>query len=141
MLARYSLALSMDHIEERVGLLLLGLATGDSLGSTSEFVRQEDIPALYDAVKSSGWPFRQIGGGSHGWAPGDPTDDTQMALCIVRPFMEIRSFEPGRIAKEFINWANSRPLDIGISTSETLRICQNGANYWDGGYAFWARKP
>ena len=64
MLARYSLALSMDDISERVRLLLLGLAAGDSLGSTSEFVRQEDIPALYDDVKASGWPFRQIGGGN-----------------------------------------------------------------------------
>lgn len=141
MLARYSLALSMDDISERVRLLLLGLAAGDSLGSTSEFVRQEEIPALYDSVKASGWPFRQIGGGTHGWTPGDPTDDTQMALCIVRSFMETRYFDPARIAREFINWANSRPLDIGISTTETLQICQNSANYWDGGYAFWARKP
>jgi ADP-ribosylglycohydrolase len=136
----YYLYLSMYH-DSRLRLLFLGLAAGDSLGSTSEFVRQEDMPELYNSVKASGWPFRQIGGGSHGWAPGDPTDDTQMALCILRLFMEGRSFDPSRIAKEFINWANSRPMDIGISTSETLRICQNSANYWDGGYAYWVKNP
>jgi ADP-ribosylglycohydrolase len=64
--------------------LLTGLAAGDSLGSTSEFVPQKDIPALYDRVKDSGWPFRQIGRGTYCWNAGDPTDDTELALCIIR---------------------------------------------------------
>jgi ADP-ribosyl-[dinitrogen reductase] hydrolase len=91
--------------------LLLGLAAGDALGSTSEFVPQSEISALYSHVKDEGWPFKQIGGGNSCLNPGDPTDDTEMALCILRSFLEDGSFYPKNIAKEFVAWMR-RPLKI-----------------------------
>lgn len=119
----------------------MGLAAGDALGSTSEFVPRSGIPALYSQVKDKGWPFKQIGGGSLGLNPGDPTDDTEMALCILRSFLGDGSFDPDSIAKEFISWMRRLPKDIGYTTRRTLQICESGDNYWDGGLQFWLQNP
>ena len=70
-------------VSDRIGrlrLLLFGLAAGDALGSTVEFESVEQIPGLYQQLKSRGWPFRQIGGGAFDWTPGEATDDTDMAI-------------------------------------------------------------
>jgi ADP-ribosylglycohydrolase len=133
--------LNMKHREAHTIRLLTGLAAGDSLGSTSEFTSQQNIPALYNRVKDRGWPFQQVGGGRSSWNSGDPTDDTDMALCIIRPFLRNKSFEPKQIAQEFVSWMKSGPKDIGMATSETLRICEKSSNYWDGGLSFWKQRP
>jgi len=132
----------MAHIDgNHLRHLLLGLATGDALGSTSEFVPRSGIPALYSHVKDKGWPFKQIGGGNFCFNPGDPTDDTEMALCILRSFLKKGSFDPNSIAREFIAWMRSGPNDIGTTTRRTLQICESGGNYWDGGLQFWLQNP
>ena len=131
----------MKTLDLRIKLLLSGIAAGDSLGSTSEFFSQDEIPELYNRLKGDGWPFKQVGAGSLGLSPGDPTDDAEMALCIVRPFMESRKFDPAMIAREFVSWMKSGPKDIGNATYETLRTCEKSKNYWDGGLLFWRRQP
>lgn len=119
--------------------LLMGLAAGGALGSTSEFVPRSGIPALYSHVKEQGWPFKQIRGGNSCLNPGDPTDDTEMALCILRSFLVEGSFDPKGIAKEFVSWMRSGPNDIGTTTRRTLQICENSNNYRDGACNFGSR--
>ncbi len=68
---------------DKIKLLMLGLAAGDSLGSTSEFCAQSSVPEVYNRYKAEGWPFKQVGQGSFAWKPGEPTDDSAMAMCIV----------------------------------------------------------
>jgi ADP-ribosylglycohydrolase len=53
---------------------LLGLATGDALGTTLEFTRKGAFEPIDD----------MIGGGPFGLPPGYWTDDTSMALCWPR---------------------------------------------------------
>jgi ADP-ribosylglycohydrolase len=53
---------------------LLGLATGDALGTALEFAPQGTFAAIDDMV--GGGPFRL--------KPGQWTDDTSMALCPAR---------------------------------------------------------
>ncbi|MCG3147959.1 MAG: hypothetical protein PCFJNLEI_01400 [Verrucomicrobiae bacterium] len=53
---------------------LLGLATGDALGTTLEFKRPGSFEPITDIV----------GGGPFGLQPGEWTDDTSMALCLAR---------------------------------------------------------
>lgn len=73
--------------------------------------------------------------------PGYPTDDTEMALCILRSFLKDGRFDPNSIAKEFVLWMRSGPNDIGTTTRRTLQICENSNNYWDGGLQFWLLNP
>ncbi len=99
-------------------LLLAGLAVGDSLGSTSEFIPQQQIPRLYEDWRRRGWPFAQVGGGSFGWDAGDPTDDTEMAWAMVESFIENQmTFDPADVAKRFVVWLASGPKDIGATTA------------------------
>ncbi|PZN07919.1 MAG: ADP-ribosyl-[dinitrogen reductase] hydrolase, partial [Bacillota bacterium] len=58
---------------------LLGLACGDALGATLEFMSREDVRRKYP-----GGLRDLVGGGPFGWAPGETTDDTAMALCVLR---------------------------------------------------------
>src|SRR5688500_5404319 len=111
---------------ERLKLLLLGLAAGDSLGSTSEFEQRENIPKLYANVKATGWPFSQVGGGAVGWKPGEATDDTDMAMCIVRSFVRKRGFDGRDVADEFVRWLNTSPPDVGNSTRKGLSAVRSG---------------
>jgi ADP-ribosyl-[dinitrogen reductase] hydrolase len=121
--------------------LLVGLAAGDSLGSTSEFVLQRDVPSLYQKESDKGWPFKQVGRGHADLSPGDPTDDTQMALCMVKSFLREGKFDPGNIAVEFVSWMKSRPLNIGTTTFRSLKAIEDGSLYWQGGLGFWRELP
>jgi len=57
---------------------LLGLATGDALGTTVEFSQRGTFEPLTDIV----------GGGPFSLKPGEWTDDTSMTLCLVRKALE-----------------------------------------------------
>jgi ADP-ribosylglycohydrolase len=53
--------MTKEH-QDALRLLLSGLATGDSTGSSSEFVSQSKVPALYAKLKDKGWPFNRPAG-------------------------------------------------------------------------------
>ncbi len=109
-----------DEQRKTLRLLLTGLASGDSLGSSAEFVPQSQIPALYAKLKAKGWPFRQVGGGAFNWKPGSPTDDTDQAMCLVRSYVELGRFDPADVAKRLVAWLDSGPPDVGGTTARTL---------------------
>ena len=129
--------LNNDNVE----LLLTGLAAGDSLGSTSEFVRQAEIPRLYARQAAAGWPFRQVGGGTFRWPAGAPTDDTDMAMCLVRSFREFGRFDGADIARRFVEWMETSPPDIGGTTRQTLSAIAAGRPWQEGGLGMFRRSP
>lgn len=116
---------------EHLNLLLAGLAAGDSLGSTSEFISQEAIPGVYAKYRDQGWPFRQVGGGSFDCRPGQPTDDTDMAMCLVRSWRELGRFDPQDVAMRFVRWSESDPPDIGLTTRWGLQRIAEGLPWHD----------
>ena len=61
----------MPSLDSQRGTLL-GLAVGDALGAAVEF----EMPGTFPEVTG----YR--GGGPHGLAPGEWTDDTSMALAL-----------------------------------------------------------
>jgi ADP-ribosylglycohydrolase len=122
-------------------LLLTGLACGDSLGSTSEFVPQSQIPALYAKLKPKGWPFEQVGGGAFNWKPGEPTDDTDQAMCLVRSYVELGGFDPADVAKRLVDWLDSGPPDVGGTTARTLGRIRKGAAWHEAGLLDHAAHP
>ena len=122
-------------------LLLAGLAAGDSLGSTSEFVPQSRIPQLYEEYHDRGWPFRQVGGGSCNWKPGQPTDDTEMAMCLVRSFRELGRFDGEDVARRFVRWMRGDPPDIGGTTRLTLSTIAGGTPWHEGALAEYQANP
>lgn len=99
--------------KKRAAGVLLGQACGDALGVPYEFDR---IPRLGTAVMT--------GGGLGGYAAGEWSDDTQMALCIAAVAAtgaDLRSPEAlDEVASRFEDWLASRPGDVGIQTSKVL---------------------
>lgn len=122
-------------------LLLAGLVAGEGLGSTSEFVHQSQIPALYAKLKHKGWPFKQVGGGAFNWKPGEATDDGQQALCLVHSFVERGKFDPVDVAQRLVEWLNSGPRDVGGTTARTLGRIRDGAAWHEAGLLDYKHHP
>ena len=106
----------MNTIERYQGAML-GLAVGDELGVPAEFKPRGSFPKVTE----------MIGGGPFRLNPGEWTDDTSMALCIVKSFIEKGEFSPHDVMNKFWNWiedgymsSNGRMFDIGDTTSEAL---------------------
>ena len=99
---------------DRAAGVLLATACGDALGAGYEFG-----PPLPD-----GAPVAMIGGGPFGWAPGEWTDDTSMALPIARAAATGADLRDeavlDSIAVAWVSWAREAK-DVGIQTSAVLR--------------------
>jgi ADP-ribosylglycohydrolase len=101
---------------ERFRGSLLGLATGDALGTTLEF-RQ---PGTFEPITGI------VGGGPFGLKPGQWTDDTSMALCLAESLVE-NGFDALDQMRRYVRWwregylsANGVCFDIGTTTSIAL---------------------
>ncbi len=105
--------LSSVQVDRAAGVLL-GLACGDALGAGYEF----------QPARIHGEPVDMVGGGGFGWAPGEWTDDTSMAVAIAETSstgVDLRSSEAlSAITVRFVNWAKDAP-DVGIQTGAVLR--------------------
>jgi len=120
-------------------LLLTGLAAGDSLGATSEFVPRSSVPELYAGLRDTGWPFHQAGGRM--WKRGQPTDDTDMAMCMVHSCLEHGSFDGADVARRFVDWMHTSPPDMGITTRRTLSRIVGGAPWYEGALEDYRKSP
>ena len=124
---------NLKDIHERSRAAFLGMAIGDALGATLEFMTVQEIRAKYGV-------FRNITGG--GWLrlkPGQITDDTEMALCIARAIVRSQGWSLEQIARNFADWLKSRPVDCGDTCRKGIRAYMlHGAleatpNEWDAG--------
>lgn len=121
------------EVVERARAAFIGLAIGDALGATLEFMTTTEIKAKYGV-------FRDITGG--GWLrlkAGQITDDTQMSLCIARAISEHKEWSLKSIAENFAAWLKSRPIDCGDTCRKGIRnyiingSLENAPNEWDAG--------
>jgi ADP-ribosyl-[dinitrogen reductase] hydrolase len=96
---------------------LLGLASGDALGTTIEF----KSPSTFTPVKdiTGGGPFRL--------KAGEWTDDTSMALCLAESLIECKGFDPTDQLERYARWyhtghlsSNGRCFDIGTTVHAAL---------------------
>lgn len=102
---------------ERYRGCLLGLAAGDALGTTLEFMPPGTFPPIDDIV----------GGGPFSLEPGQWTDDTSMALCLAESLIERQGFDPVDQLQRYLRWSteghlssNGLCFDIGATVSEAL---------------------
>jgi ADP-ribosyl-[dinitrogen reductase] hydrolase len=113
--------------QERFTGALLGLACGDALGATLEFLSRDEIRGRYGQLRDL------VGGGWLHLAPGEVTDDTQMAMCIARSIAETRAFDPDDIARRFVDWLHTQPKDIGTTTRRALGYLDRGFSWQEAG--------
>jgi ADP-ribosylglycohydrolase len=97
---------------------MLGLATGDALGTTLEFQRPGSFTPIDDMV----------GGGPFHLKPGEWTDDTSMALCLAESLVEQGDFDAHDQMQRYVRWRNDGYysvkgycFDIGNTVNAALR--------------------
>ncbi|MET8837777.1 ADP-ribosylglycohydrolase family protein [Micromonospora sp. NPDC004540] len=105
----------LDAIQsDRAAGVLLGAACGDALGVPYEF--GPPLPANEQP--------EMRGGGLGPYAPGEYSDDTQMAMCIAEVSATgadlRRSDSLDRIAGNFLRWKREGASDIGAQTRKVL---------------------
>jgi ADP-ribosyl-[dinitrogen reductase] hydrolase len=96
-------------IVDRARAALFGVAVGDALGATTEFMTPAQIRSRYGV-------HREIVGG--GWLklpPGQVTDDTEMTLCVARGIVRSGGWDLGPIADRFVRWLSGNPADVGAT--------------------------
>lgn len=104
---------------------LLGLATGDAVGTTLEFSTRDQQPPLTDMV----------GGGPFGLAPGVWTDDTSMALALAESLVANGALDEVDLMDRFLAWWRDGEysvtgvcFDIGMTTAGALRRFERSRN-------------
>ncbi len=94
-------------IESRAVAAYLGLALGDALGATVEFMTPREIVHQYgvhDQLRGGGWLRLKR---------GQVTDDTTMALALGDAILEHGRVAPQAVAQSFDRWMRAKPVDIG----------------------------
>lgn len=104
---------------ERAGGVLLGQACGDALG----------VPYEFAAIPSG--DAEMIGGGLGPYAPGQWSDDTEMAVCVARVAAtgaDLTSAEADEaIAAGFQEWLVGGASDVGAHTRALLTEAARGS--------------
>ena len=112
------MSLTTVQLDRACGVLL-ATAAGDALGAGYEFG-----PPLAD-----GTPVSMTGGGTFGWAPGEWTDDTSMALAIAEVAAsgtDLRAVSAqDAIVARWARWAETA-RDVGSQTRQVLGAVRPG---------------
>jgi ADP-ribosyl-[dinitrogen reductase] hydrolase len=98
----------MKQIERYRGCLL-GLATGDALGTALEF----QLPGSFKPIDD------MVGGGAANPEPGQWTDDTAMALCLAESLIERKGFDPVDQLERYVRWLRQGHLS---STGQCIDV-------------------
>jgi ADP-ribosyl-[dinitrogen reductase] hydrolase len=114
--------------EDRSIGVILGLICGDALGRPVEFMSPAQIMGTYGEVTN------MIGEGSHGQPAGTVTDDSELALRLAHNIITNGGFSPDDYADQLVEWYNSDPFDVGITTLTSIQNLINGDEPDEAGY-------
>ena len=102
-------------VRDRAGAAYLGLALGDALGASVEFMTPREIRGRHGI-------HRDLCGG--GWLrlkPGQVTDDTTMSLALGAAILaEGGAVRPLACARALDGWMRAKPIDIGNTVRRNL---------------------
>ena len=108
---------------------LLGLACGDAVGTTVEFMPRGSFTPVADMV----------GGGPFNLKPGQWTDDTSMALCLAESLLRKGGFDAKDQMGRYLNWwkwgylsATGDCFDIGMTVREALAVYEQSGDPFAG---------
>lgn len=124
---------STQDLYDRARAAYLGVAIGDALGATTEFMTPGEIRARFKVHR------KMVGGGWLYLKPGQVTDDTGMSLALGRALLTAGGWDLQGVAEQFGAWMKSRPVDIGATCRRGIRDfllkgqLETPYNEWDAG--------
>lgn len=104
-----------QDVLDRALAAFLGLAIGDALGATVEFMTRGEIANEYGIHRDI------IGGGWLRLKPGRVTDDTDMSLALARSLTRKADLDLEDVCGEFARWLRSNPPDVGNTCRRGIR--------------------
>ncbi|HNH36214.1 MAG TPA: ADP-ribosyl-[dinitrogen reductase] hydrolase [Rhodocyclaceae bacterium] len=96
----------------------LGLAVGDALGATVEFMTPVEIRHAF--ARQDGMHREMIGGGWLRLKAGQVTDDTTMSLALGESILAEGRVDALAAARAFDAWMRAKPVDIGNTVRRGL---------------------
>jgi ADP-ribosyl-[dinitrogen reductase] hydrolase len=114
---------------ERVRGGIWGVATGDALGATVEFMDRDEIKAKHGVLREI------IGGGWMGLRAGEWTDDTEMTLAVAEGIFEDKEQPIEPIGKRFLEWQAGDPRDIGYTVAASIGAYKISGDWHKGAFA------
>ena len=123
----------LNDVLDRARAAFLGVAVGDALGATTEFMTPSEIRTRYgvhDRIAGGGWLHLK---------PGQVTDDTEMSLCIARAVCDAGGWDVRAVAEALARWLRGNPSDVGATCRRGIRDyilkgqLEAPPNEWDAG--------
>lgn len=96
-----------------------GLAIGDALGATVEFMTPREIECQYGVHRDI------IGGGWLHLKKGEVTDDTEMSLALGKSIVEHGAVNAQAAAIAFSDWMKGKPRDVGNTVRRGITHFRN----------------
>jgi ADP-ribosyl-[dinitrogen reductase] hydrolase len=103
-----------EHLRNKATAAYLGLAIGDALGATVEFLTPNEIRhqiGVHEEITGGGWLRLKA---------GQVTDDTTMSLALGKSILAHGQVEAKAAAEAFDAWMRSKPVDIGNTVRRNL---------------------
>ena len=113
-----------EAVLQRARGAYLGLAIGDALGATVEFMLPREIQAqfgVHDQIRGGGWLKLPR---------GHVTDDTTMALALGEAILVKGRVESTAAAKAFDEWMRQKPVDIGNTVRRGIQHYRVSGQPW-----------
>ena len=104
-----------SDVRSRARAAFLGLALGDALGATVEFMTAAEIRAERGVHRDI------VGGGWLHLPAGRVTDDTEMSLCLARALAAAGGLDLRAVAERFAAWMRAGPTDVGSTVRKGIR--------------------
>jgi ADP-ribosyl-[dinitrogen reductase] hydrolase len=104
------------QLRDRAVAAYLGLAIGDALGATVEFMTPREIRDQHSTHSNI------VGGGWLQLPKGRVTDDTEMSLALGRAILAHGGLDAPTIAEAFSDWMRSKPVDIGHTVRRGISL-------------------
>lgn len=125
------MARDIEEIKDRIAGCLWGQAIGDALGLGAEFMSREEVEKNYPDSLTEYYQF--------GEEFGYWTDDTDMMLCIAESIIKYKDIVPDAVARNFKEWYNSSPIDIGATTAIILSLFEYDESPYEIAQMMWER--
>lgn len=108
-----------------------GVLVGDALGVRYEFMENSEATEQLTKDLNQSTKLQILGGGPFNLKPGQISDDSEMTLCLLQSIIHNKKYDQSDVAKKYIEWFKTSPVDIGLTISRAIKTRKISLNNKD----------